>query len=79
MRGLVDASRVYLSVAGPGGLVESRPKLHGELVMATRGCSWNPIGNKAVNPKLAASAPHSTHRCPLDRLRAVHTICLHIC
>ena len=45
MRGLVDASRVYLSVAGPGGLVESRPKLHAELVMATRGCSWNPIGN----------------------------------
>ena len=39
---------LYLSVAGPGGLVESRPELHTELVMATRGCSWNPFGNKAV-------------------------------
>ena len=33
------SSVLYLSVAGPGGLVESRPELHTELVMATRGCS----------------------------------------
>ena len=49
MRRLVEASRVRilrLSVAGPGGLVESRPELHMELVMTTRGCSWIPIGNK---------------------------------
>ena len=32
-------SPLYLSVAGPGGLVESRPELRTELVMATRGCS----------------------------------------
>ena len=63
MRRLVEASRVRilrLSVAGPGGLVESRPELHMELVMTTRGCSWIPIGNKAVNPKLAESAPNTT-------------------
>ena len=35
-------------MAGPGGLVESRPELHTELVMARRRCSWNPFGNKAV-------------------------------
>ena len=48
----------YLSVAGPGGLVESRPQLHTELVMVTR-CSWNSIANKAVIPRLADSAPNA--------------------
>ena len=51
-----------LSVAGPCGLVESGPELHTELVMATRGCSWNPIGNKGRYPMSAASAPNSTRQ-----------------
>ena len=51
MRRHVDVPRVrilYLSVAGPGGLVESRPELRTELSMDAPGCSWNPVGNKAV-------------------------------
>ena len=53
---------LYLSVAGPCGLVESGPELHTELVMATRGCLWNPIGNKGRYPMSAASARNATHR-----------------
>ena len=30
--------------------------------MARRGCSWKTIGNKAAIPKLADSAPNSTHQ-----------------
>ena len=51
MRRLVEASRVRilrLSVAGPGGLVESRPELHMELVMTTRGCSWIPFATRRL-------------------------------
>ena len=50
-----------MSVPGPGGLVESRPELHTELVMATRGCSWNSIGNKAIIPTW-----RTPHRTPLS-------------
>ena len=50
---------LYLSVAGPGGLVKSRPELHTELGMATRRCSWNPLGNKAV-----IRSWRSSHRTP---------------
>ena len=50
---------LYLSVAGPGSLVESRPELHTELGMAApggHGTHWRQGGY----PKLAESAPNST-------------------
>ena len=43
-----QARTLHLSTSGPGGLLESRPELHRDLVMAKRRCSWNPFGNKAV-------------------------------
>jgi hypothetical protein len=43
-----QARTLHLSTSGPGGLLESRPELHTDLVMAKRRCSWNPFGNKAV-------------------------------
>ena len=55
---------LYLSIAGPGGLVKSRPELHTELGMATRRCSWNPLGNKAV-----IRSWRSPHRTPRFRRR----------
>ena len=61
MRRLVEASRVRilrLSVAGPGGLVESRPELHMELVMTTRGCSWIPLATRRLIPSWRS--PHRT-------------------
>ena len=64
MRRLVEASRVRilrLSVAGPGGLVESRPELHMELVMTTRGCSWIPLATRRLIPSWRS--PHRTLRC----------------
>ena len=63
MRRLVEASRVRilrLSVAGPGGLVESRPELHMELVMTTRGCSWIPLATRRLIPSWRS--PHRTPR-----------------
>ena len=63
MRRLVEASRVRilrLSVAGPGGLVESRPELHMELVMTTRGCSWIPLAIKRLIRSWRS--PHRTPR-----------------
>ena len=63
MRRLVEASRVRilrLSVAGPGGLVESRPELHMELVMTTRGCSWIPLATRRLIPSWRS--PHRTLR-----------------
>ena len=65
MRRLVEASRVRilrLSVAGPGGLVESRPELHTELVMTTRGCSWIPLATRRLIPSW-----RSPHRTPPSR------------
>ena len=65
MRRLVEASRVRilrLSVAGPGGLVESRPELHMELVMTTRGCSWIPLATRRLIPSW-----RSPHRTPRNR------------
>ena len=53
---------LYLSVAGPGSLVESRPELRTELGMAApggHGTHWRQGGY----PKLADSVPNST-RCP---------------
>ena len=49
---------LFPSVAGPSGPVESRPELHTEFVMASRACPRNPIGNKAICPRLADSAPN---------------------
>lgn len=53
-----------VSVAGPDGLVESRPEWHTELVMATSGC-YGSLGNKAairwprLRPRTPRSAGHS--------------------
>ena len=56
-----------VSVAGPDGLVESRPEWHTELVMATRGC-YGSLGNKA-----AIRWPRLPPRTPTDRRhRAAH-------
>ncbi len=38
-----QARTLHLSASGPGGLLESRPELHTDLVMNTRGCSWKPL------------------------------------
>ena len=45
----------------PSGPVKSRPELHSELVMASRRWSWNPVGNKAISPQSADSAPNATN------------------
>ena len=78
MRRLVEASRVRilrLSVAGPGGLVESRPELHMELVMTTRGCSWIPLATRRLIPswrsphRTPAAVQRSRGARPSERLR----------
>ena len=72
MRRLVEASRVRilrLSVAGPGGLVESRPELHMELVMTTRGCSWIPVATRRLIRSWRI--PHRTPRSPRRQLLRV--------
>ena len=38
-----QARTLHLSASGAGGLLESRPELHTDLVMSTRGCSWKPL------------------------------------
>ena len=38
-----QARTLHLSASGPGGFIESRPELHTDLVMTTRGCSWKPL------------------------------------
>ena len=65
---------LFPSVAGPSGPVESRPELDTEFVMDTRACPWNPIGNKAICPRSAYSAPNST---PVSRRR--ETPCARMC
>ena len=40
---------LYLSVAGPGRLVESGTELRTELAMATRGCSWIPLATRPLS------------------------------
>ena len=76
MRRLVEASRVRilrLSVAGPGGLVESRPELHMELVMTTRGCSWIPLATRRLIPSWRS--PHRTPRITPRTRRAPDPMC----
>ena len=44
-----QARTLHLSASGPGGLLESRPELHTDLVMTTRGCSWKPLATARLS------------------------------
>ena len=63
-------SVLYLSVAGPGGLVESRPEVHTELVTATRGCSWTPLITRRLSEVAGFRTELRVERhCPAENSR----------
>ena len=61
-----QARTLHLSASGPGGLLESRPELHTDLAMTTRGCSWKPL----ATGRLSQGAGVRTER---------HVGCVRVC
>ena len=70
-----QARTLHLSASGPGGLLESRPELHTDLVMTTRGCSWKPLatgrlsqgGGVRSEPHAAGMDPGRSRPCGRSR------------
>ena len=55
--------------SGPGGLLESRPELHTDLVMTTRGCSWKPLATGRLSQ--GGGVRTELHDCVADRAEPV--------